>query len=111
MAERRRDGGPASAADEPADDLSSFEADYEALEAVVDKLEHEDLKLSEALATYEQGVALLGRCRRKLEVAEQRLEKLIAKADGTVGTVPIDPSQLGPANRGSISAQASEAEA
>ena len=67
---RRRTGDPASS--EP-----SFERALQRLEEVVDQLESGDLELEQALAAFEQGVALARRCAERLEDAEQRIEVLV----------------------------------
>jgi len=45
--------------------------------AVVDRLERGDLELEDALAAFEQGVALTRRCAAQLETAEARIEVLM----------------------------------
>lgn len=58
-------------------DALSFEEALERLEAVVGRLEQGDLELEEALAAFEQGVALTRRCTARLEEAERRVEILV----------------------------------
>jgi exodeoxyribonuclease VII small subunit len=60
----------------------SFEADLGELERAVRDLEDGQLGLDEALARYEQGVALLRRCHSQLAQAEQRILVLTAAAEG-----------------------------
>ncbi|MBW2269382.1 MAG: exodeoxyribonuclease VII small subunit [Deltaproteobacteria bacterium] len=59
----------------------SFEAGLERLEAIVDRLEQGELPLEEALAAFEEGVALTRRCAGQLEVAERRIEELVKDGD------------------------------
>ena len=57
--------------------LPDFEASMKALEALVEKLEHGDLPLEEALKQFEQGVALARNCQAALKAAEQKVEILL----------------------------------
>ena len=65
---------------------STFEADLEALDAVVDDLEAGELGLDESLKRFEEGVALARKLRKRLDDAEGRVEELLA--DGS--TRPLD---------------------
>jgi exodeoxyribonuclease VII small subunit len=57
------------------DDLS-YDLAYRELEGIVATLESEDQTLEEALALYERGRALAGRCAVLLETAELRVREL-----------------------------------
>jgi exodeoxyribonuclease VII small subunit len=70
------------------DDLG-FDAVVARLRAVVEKLETGQLGLEEALAVYEQGVALARRGHQLLDAAEKKVELLVS-ASGGVQTVPFD---------------------
>jgi exodeoxyribonuclease VII small subunit len=59
-----------------------FEASLASLEALVAKLESGDLELEQALAAFEEGVALARRCSSRLEAAELRIKKLEEGANG-----------------------------
>jgi exodeoxyribonuclease VII small subunit len=59
-----------------------FEASLASLEAVVAKLESGELELEQALAAFEEGVALARRCSSRLEAAELRIKKLEEGATG-----------------------------
>jgi exodeoxyribonuclease VII small subunit len=59
----------------------SFEDALERLETLVDQLEQGDLDLEEALAAFEQGVALTRRCAGQLEDAERRVEVLVREGE------------------------------
>ncbi len=68
-----------------------FEQLYARLEESVNKLEQGGLALDEAIALYEQGMALARTCQERLDEAEQRITKLKesfapvpARADGAV---------------------------
>lgn len=54
-----------------------FEKALARLEEIVQKLEEGDLPLQEALALYEQGVALSRRCQDLLDEAELRVSQLV----------------------------------
>ena len=56
-----------------------FEQALGELEAVVEKLEHGDLPLEEALKQFERGIELTRGCQASLKQAEQRVEILLAK--------------------------------
>jgi exodeoxyribonuclease VII small subunit len=56
--------------------VADFEASLDALEALVEKMEHGDMSLEESLAAYERGVGLYRRCQQALEQAELRVKLL-----------------------------------
>ncbi len=56
-----------------------FEQALGELEAVVEKLEHGDLPLEEALKQFERGIELTRSCQASLKQAEQRVEVLLAR--------------------------------
>jgi len=60
------------------------------LEALIARLEHGDLPLEEALAGFERGVALTRACQEALAKAEQKVELLSTRADGTRVAVPFE---------------------
>ena len=55
---------------------AGFEVLLSRLEAVVERLERENLRLDDALAAYEEGVALVRQCNDLLDRAELRIEEL-----------------------------------
>lgn len=65
------------APDKGTEDETSFEQALERLEALVDRLEQGDLPLEDALAAFEEGVALTRRCAGELDTAERRIEELV----------------------------------
>jgi len=67
--------------DAPADSLN-FEQAIESLEAIVAQIEGGTLGLEASIARYEQGVALIARCKEILRVQEQRVEELNKRAAG-----------------------------
>ena len=56
-----------------------FEQALGELESVVDRLEHGDLPLEEALRQFERGIELARACQSSLKEAEQRVEILLQK--------------------------------
>lgn len=62
--------------DETIADPKQFEASLQALEAIVDQLEHGDLTLEASLEAFERGVRLSRGCQQALDQAEQRIRIL-----------------------------------
>ena len=60
----------------PPSPVADFEASLDALEQLVEKMEHGELSLEESLAAYERGVGLYRRCQTALEQAELRVRLL-----------------------------------
>jgi exodeoxyribonuclease VII small subunit len=67
-----------------------FDEGLAALEALVVRLESGELALEEALAAFEQGVALVRLLNERLTAAEQRVELLIRGDDGGLRLQPVD---------------------
>jgi len=68
----------AAAAETPADDpVSRFEGSLAELEAIVAKMERDDLPLEESLVLFERGMGLTKVCRSSLETAELRVRNLL----------------------------------
>lgn len=63
------------------------------LEAIVGQLEQGDLKLTQALGLYEEGVAMAKRAADLLDEAEAKVEVLLA--DGTRESLPpeVEPTR------------------
>jgi exodeoxyribonuclease VII small subunit len=64
-----------------------FERAMEELEALVDRLEGEDLTLEESLVVFERGIGLTRACQRALDVAEERVRILTEQSE----TAPPEP--------------------
>lgn len=60
----------------------TFEENMTRLEAIVAQLEKGEVPLDESLKLFEEGTALIGRCRTALEKAEQQVVKLTKGPDG-----------------------------
>jgi exodeoxyribonuclease VII small subunit len=69
-----------------------FERALAELEATVDKLEHGELSLEDALAHFERGVALARECQASLKQAEQKVEILLQKT-ATAQPQPFEPGE------------------
>ena len=50
------------------------------------RLESGDLPLEEALKAFEEGVTLTRQCQQSLDAAEQKVQLLLAKRDGSLDT-------------------------
>ncbi len=69
-----------------------FERSLGELEATVDKLEHGELSLEDALKQFERGVALARDCQTSLRQAEQKVEILLQKST-TAEPEPFEPDE------------------
>ena len=78
----------------PASPVSDFEQSLEALEQLVERMEHGDMTLEESLAAYERGVGLYRSCQTALEQAELRVRMLSDPQDPASAT-PF-PNATGP---------------
>ena len=59
----------------------SFETAFAELEEVIQQLEAGNLTLDQAMALFERGTALATHCNAQLDVAELRVQQLVATAD------------------------------
>jgi exodeoxyribonuclease VII small subunit len=62
------------------DQTETFEDAFARLDIIVDKLESGDVALEESIALYAEGMKLVQLCSKKLNAAEQKIEKLTAAA-------------------------------
>ena len=69
----------------------SFEELLAGIDAILQKLEHEDLQLEQSMKMFEEGMASFRQARAKLEAARIRLE-LVTGVDpeGNVTSAPLD---------------------
>jgi exodeoxyribonuclease VII small subunit len=74
------------------DDIAamSFEDALAELEQIVRRLEAGQVKLDEAIRCYERGALLKRHCEEKLEEAQQRVDRIVVGADGTVVARPAN---------------------
>ncbi|ATJ91727.1 exodeoxyribonuclease VII small subunit [Acetobacter tropicalis] len=68
----------------------SFEEALSELEKIVRGLEGGQMKLEEAIASYERGAALRQHCETKLSEAEARVQAIVQKANGALDMKPLD---------------------
>ena len=74
---------------EPADITTmSFEEALVELEQIVRRLEGGQVKLDEAILSYERGAQLKQHCERKLNEAQQRVERIVIGPDGAIAAEP-----------------------
>ncbi len=66
----------------------SFEDALSELEQIVRKLEGGQVKLDEAIVSYERGAQLKRHCERKLNEAQQRIDRIVIGPDGAVTAEP-----------------------
>src|SRR5262245_6826426 len=82
---RRFPLGPSHIVSSKETTLPDFEQSMKELEALVERLEHGDLPLEEALKQFERGVTLTRACQAALKAAEQKVEILLKAASGDGG--------------------------
>ena len=63
----------------------SFEEALAELEQIVRRLEGGQVKLDEAIQSYERGAQLKRHCETKLNEAQQRVDRIVIGPEGTVG--------------------------
>lgn len=78
---------------DPAFDALSFDDALAELQRTVAELEAGGQPLEEAIALYERGVALQGRCDRLLRDAELRVQQLVARAGGALEAQDVRPDE------------------
>jgi exodeoxyribonuclease VII small subunit len=72
--------------------VESFETCLDELEKTVKELEAGELSLERSLELFERGTLLSENCRKQLEEAETRVEKLIRK-EGKLAAEPFRPEK------------------
>jgi exodeoxyribonuclease VII small subunit len=66
----------------------NFEDALAELEQIVRRLEGGQVKLDEAIMSYERGAQLKRHCERKLNEAQQRVDRIVIGPEGAVGAEP-----------------------
>ena len=66
----------------------SFEDALAELEQIVRRLEGGQVRLDDAIQCYERGAQLKQHCEAKLNEAQQRVDRIVIGADGTVAAEP-----------------------
>jgi exodeoxyribonuclease VII small subunit len=69
----------------------SFEDALSELEQIVRRLEGGQVKLDEAIQSYERGAQLKRHCERKLNEAQQRVDRIVI---GPEGAITVEPAKL-----------------
>jgi exodeoxyribonuclease VII small subunit len=67
----------------------NFEDALAELEQIVRRLEGGQVKLDEAIQSYERGAQLKRHCERKLNEAQQRVDRIVIGPEGAVGVEPV----------------------
>jgi exodeoxyribonuclease VII small subunit len=75
------------------DDIAamSFEDALAELEGIVRRLEGGQVKLDDAIQSYERGAQLKRHCEKKLNEAQQRVDRIVIAPDGAV---TVEPAKL-----------------
>ena len=60
----------------------TFEQAVKELTGIVGKIEQGEIALGDSLQQYEKGMALIKQCRKILQDAEKRIEKIASEQDG-----------------------------
>jgi exodeoxyribonuclease VII small subunit len=60
----------------------TFEQAIKELTGIVGKIEQGDIALQDSLQQYEKGMALIKHCRKILQEAEKRIEKIAEEQEG-----------------------------
>lgn len=71
----------------------TFEQSMARLGEIVRGLEKGDTPLSESLALFEEGAALIAACQQQLDEAEQKVVKLRKSEDGTPEELPFEETE------------------
>ncbi|HEY1432224.1 MAG TPA: exodeoxyribonuclease VII small subunit [Stellaceae bacterium] len=69
----------------------NFEDALAELEQIVRRLEGGQVKLDEAILSYERGAQLKRHCERKLNEAQQRVDRIVI---GSEGAISVEPAKL-----------------
>lgn len=73
--------------------IADFERSLNELETLVRDLEQGELTLEQSLGAFERGVRLTRACQHALKTAEQRVEQLVQREDGSLETRPFSPDE------------------
>ncbi|MDG6095498.1 exodeoxyribonuclease VII small subunit [Acetobacter sp. AN02] len=68
----------------------SFEEALHELERIVRSMEVGQLKLEDAITAYERGSVLRQHCEKKLREAEERVQLIVKKNDGSAGVANLE---------------------
>ena len=68
--------------------VMSFEDALAELEQIVRRLEAGQVKLDDAIQSYERGAQLKRHCEQKLTEAQQRVDRIVIGPDGSIAAEP-----------------------
>lgn len=68
-----------------------LEARLDRLDAIVRRLERDDIELDEAMSLFEEGIEHLRHAQRVLQDSELRIQRLLQDAQGGALLEPLDP--------------------
>lgn len=71
----------------------TFEEALRELESIAGEIEEGKIGLEESIVKYEQGMTLVKQCRAILSKAEQRIQKLQERSDGSLRTTTFAPER------------------
>jgi exodeoxyribonuclease VII small subunit len=74
----------------PAADKQSFESALKRLEEIVKELERGEMSLEDSISGFGEGMELVKFCLKKLETVEKKLQKLMAREDGSFDLEPLE---------------------
>ena len=74
---------------EKTEKAQTFEKALARLEEIAAEMESGDLGLEKMVAAFEEGQKLVKLCSSKLNEVEKKIEMLVKKSDGSVGTEPF----------------------
>ncbi len=90
----------------------TFEEAMTRLDAIVEAMEAGEIGVEESIAKYEEAMALAAHCRRILDEAEQRIQKIQLDAAGKPQLAPFEtPAESGGADAAGEADDAGEADA
>ena len=75
---------------EKTEKAQTFEKALARLEEIAAEMESGDLGLEKMVAAFEEGQKLVKLCSSKLNEVEKKIEMLVKKSDGSVGTEPFE---------------------
>ena len=73
----------------------TFEEALKRLEQIVERMEKGDLGLDGSLSLFEEGIELSRICTHQLNLADQRVQKLVWVENGRFLIEPLDPETSG----------------
>lgn len=72
-----------------------FEEAMQRLDAIVEAMESGEIGIEDSIAKYEEAMALAAHCRKILDQAELRIQKIQRDAGGQPKAIPFTPEPAG----------------